>query len=72
MDTTIARLASIGIDIGKEVFHLVGFGTDGKKIAFRHKIKRLALIETFTKLPRCIVGMKLASTPTSSATLCYS
>jgi hypothetical protein len=24
------RWASIGIDIGKEVFHVVGFGTDGK------------------------------------------
>ena len=57
MDTTIAPLASIGIDIGKEVFHLVGFGTDGK-IAFRRKIKRLALIETFKKLPPCIVGME--------------
>jgi hypothetical protein len=32
MDTTIAPLTSIGIDIGKEVVH-VGFGTDGK-IAF--------------------------------------
>jgi hypothetical protein len=41
MDTTIAPLASICIDIGKEVFHLVGFGTDGK-IAFRRKFKRLA------------------------------
>ena len=41
MDTTTTRpLSSIGIDIGKEVFHVVGFGTDGK-IAFRHKIKRL-------------------------------
>ena len=37
MDTTVTPLASIGIDIGKEVFHLVGFGTDGK-IAFRRKI----------------------------------
>ena len=36
----VPPLASIGIDIGKEVFHLVGFGTDGK-IALRHKIKRL-------------------------------
>ena len=52
-----APLASIGIDIGKEVFHLVGFGTDGK-IAFRRKIKRLALIETFRKLPTCIVSME--------------
>jgi hypothetical protein len=41
MDTTTSHLASIGIDIGKEVFHIVGFSTNGK-IAFRRKIKRLA------------------------------
>ena len=57
MDTIDTPLASIGIDIGKEVFHLVGFGADGK-IAFRRKISRLALKETFKKLPRCIVGME--------------
>jgi transposase len=57
MDTIVTPLASIGIDIGKEVFHLVGFGTDGK-VAFRRKIKRLALVETFRKLPQCIVGME--------------
>ncbi|MDB5567792.1 MAG: hypothetical protein JWP84_4358 [Tardiphaga sp.] len=28
MVATIVPLASIGIDIGKEVFHLVGFGTE--------------------------------------------
>jgi transposase len=52
-----APLASIGIDIGKEVFHVVGFGTDGK-IAFRRKIKRLALVETFRRLPPSVVGME--------------
>jgi transposase len=57
MDTTVAPLASIGVDIGKEVFHLVGFGTDGK-IAFRRKIKRLALIKTFKKIAPCVVGME--------------
>ena len=46
MDTNTTALASIGVDIGKKVFYLVGFGTDGK-ITFRRKIKRLALIETF-------------------------
>jgi transposase len=55
MDTL--SLASIGIDIGKEIFHIVGFGTDGK-IAFRRKIKRLALAETFKKLLPCTVGME--------------
>jgi len=57
MDTPCAPLASIGIDIGKEVFHVVGFGTDGK-IAFRRKIKRLALLETFRRLPPSVVGME--------------
>ena len=39
-----APLVSIGIDIGKDVFHFVGFDTKGK-MAFRRKIKRLALVE---------------------------
>jgi hypothetical protein len=36
-ETNTTSLAVIGVDIGKEVFHLVGFGADGK-IAFRRKI----------------------------------
>lgn len=50
-------IAVIGVDIGKDVFHLVGFDSQGK-IAFRRKIKRLALIDTFEALPACIVGME--------------
>ena len=54
---TEAELTVVGIDIGKDVFHLVGFDTNGK-IAFRRKIRRLALEETFKTLPSCIVGME--------------
>ena len=50
-------ILSIGIDIGKDVFHIVGFDPDGK-IVPRRQIKRLALAGTFAKLPRCIVGME--------------
>ncbi|MCP5075000.1 MAG: IS110 family transposase [Rhodobacteraceae bacterium] len=50
-------LRAIGIDIGKEVFHLVGFDGDGK-IVLRRKIKRLALVSVFGTFPRCIVGME--------------
>ncbi|MGM4877978.1 hypothetical protein AB7645_43015 [Bradyrhizobium sp. 956_D2_N1_5] len=46
MDTTTQPLASIGIDIGKEVFHVVGFGTDGK-IA-RASTSRHALVRSVT------------------------
>jgi hypothetical protein len=52
-----APLASIGIDIGKEVFRVVGVSTDSRN-AFRRKIKRLALAETFRALPPCVAGMK--------------
>ena len=50
-------LASVGIDIGKDVFHLVGFDPSGK-IVLRRKIKRLALVSEFENLPPCIVGME--------------
>src|SRR5919112_6772931 len=56
-ETTAAPVAVIGVDIGKEVFHLVGFVADGK-IAFRKKIRRLGLREAFEKLPPCLVGME--------------
>ena len=52
-----ASLKSIGLDIGKDVLHIVGFGVDGK-IVLRRKIKRLALTDTFKKLAPCIVGME--------------
>ena len=43
------RLKSIGLDIGKDVLHIVGFGIDGQ-IVLRRKVKRLALVDTFKKL----------------------
>jgi transposase len=51
------RFASIGIDIGKDVLHLVGFDPSGQ-IVLRRKIKRSALINTFETLTPCIVGME--------------
>jgi transposase len=50
-------LSVVGVDIGKDVFHLIGFDTDSN-LVLRKKIKRLALVSTFEKLPRCIVGME--------------
>jgi transposase len=52
-----AALTVMGVDIGKDVFHLVGFDHQGK-VAFRRKIKLLALVKTFKGLLPCIVGME--------------
>src|ERR1043165_7525744 len=56
-DSNTASLAVVGVDIGKEVFHIVGLGIDGK-IAFRRKIRRLGLEDAFRRRPPCIVGME--------------
>src|SRR6516162_6242393 len=57
MEFKMSSPVVIGVDIGKEVFHIVGLGVDGK-IAFRRKIRRLGLKDAFEKLPPCIVGME--------------
>ncbi len=53
----LSELMVIGIDIGKDEFHLVGFDHDGTRV-LRRKIKRLSLDQTFNKFPGCIVGME--------------
>lgn len=49
--------SSIGIDIGKDVFHIVGFDTSGK-VVLRKKFKRLALEAELAKLPPSVVGLE--------------
>jgi transposase len=53
----LADLSVIGVDIGKDTFHLVGFDSSGKR-GLGLKIRRLALQQVFEKLPRCVVGME--------------
>jgi transposase len=52
-----AALSVIGVDIGKDVFHIVGL-YDAGQIVVRRKIKRLAFVAIFDKLPRCVVGLE--------------
>ncbi|NIV19055.1 MAG: IS110 family transposase [Woeseiaceae bacterium] len=54
---SVNNLAVVGIDIGKDVFHIVGFDGDGQ-IVVRRKIKRLALVKVFEALPHCVVGLE--------------
>ena len=45
----LSDLSVIGVDIGKDVFHLVGFDAEGN-LVLRRRIKRLALNATFEAL----------------------
>lgn len=48
---------AIGIDLGKDVFHIVGFDGAGA-IALRKKIRRSAFVREFEKLPPSLVGLE--------------
>lgn len=54
---SLEDLVIVGVDIGKDTLHLVGFDR-ADQLVMRKQIKRLALSATFEQLPRCIVGME--------------
>jgi transposase len=51
------EIATIGIDVGKTTFHLIGFNRRGV-IVLRQKVSRAQLERRFTALPSCLVGME--------------
>jgi transposase len=53
--TADASVATIGIDIGKNTFHVVGFNSRGK-IVLRQKMSRAQVEVRFANLPRSVPG----------------
>jgi transposase len=57
---TINRLeavATIGIDIGKKTFHLVGLDRNGA-IVLRQKLSRRQVEARLANMPPCLIGME--------------
>ena len=52
--------ATIGRDIGKNTFHLVGLDKRGA-IALRIKVSRSQLVRRLVNLPPCLVGLEAGS-----------
>ena len=52
-----SQIAVIGIDIGKNVFHLIGLDHRGA-IVLKRKLSRSQLENFFANLPPCLIGME--------------
>ena len=61
-----STVTTIGIDIGKNTFHLVGLDQRGA-IVFQLKTSREQLERRLVNLPRCLIGMETCSGHTTSA-----
>jgi len=53
-------IATIGLDIGKNTFHLVGLDKRGA-IAMRIKVSRNQLVRRLVNLPPCLIGLEAGS-----------
>ncbi len=51
------QTVTLGIDIGKAVFHLIGLDARGK-IVLRRRVARAQLLRLTANLPACLVGME--------------
>ncbi len=58
--STPSTVATIGIDIGKNTFHLVGLDQRGN-IVLRLKTSRAQLERRLANVPRCLIGMEACS-----------
>jgi transposase len=54
---TTAQVTTIGIDIGKTSFHLIGLDADGK-IVLRRKFSRRQMMVRLSNMPPCLIGME--------------
>ncbi len=51
------QMTTIGIDIGKNAFHLIGLDVDGN-IVLRRKLSRSQLMVRLANMPPCLIGME--------------
>jgi transposase len=69
--TSSDPVATIGLDIGKNTFHLVGLDKRAA-IALRIKVSRSQLLRRLVNLPPSLVGLEAGSGSHSSARLRHS
>ena len=57
---SLEAICTIGIDVGKNTFHLVGLDKRGA-IVLQRKVTRQKLGRLLTNIPRCLIGMEACS-----------
>jgi len=57
----MGEIATIGLDLAKNVFQVHGVDAEGKVLA-RRKLRRVEVLEFFAKVGPCLVGMEACAT----------
>ena len=54
---TMGEITTVGLDLAKRVFHLIGCNEHGKEVR-RKMLKRGQVLAYFANLPPCLIGME--------------
>ena len=57
----MGKIATIGLDLAKNVFQVHGNDAQGRVLA-RRQLRRAEVLAFFAKLPPCLVGMEACAT----------
>ena len=66
---TAGIITTIGIDLGKNTFHLIGFDQRGA-IILQQKVSRGQLERRLANIPRCMIAWRPVRVPITSAGSC--
>ena len=55
------RVATIGLDLGKQVFQVHGVGRDGRAVV-RKRLRRSEVLAFFRGVEPCLVGLEACAT----------
>ncbi|HEB81120.1 MAG TPA: hypothetical protein ENI71_04520 [Chromatiales bacterium] len=53
----MGEISVIGLDLAKQVFHVVSFGARGKEVR-KKQLRRAQVLRFFAQCPPCRVGME--------------
>lgn len=56
-EETVMQITTVGLDLAKNTFHLVGLDAQGRE-AVKRQMSRAQVLRYFANLPRCTVGME--------------
>jgi transposase len=54
---TMNEITTVGLDLAKRTFHVIGCNTHGKEVR-RKMLKRTQLMTYFANLPPCLIGIE--------------
>jgi hypothetical protein len=59
-EETDMHITTVGLDLAKNLFHLVGLDAQGREV-MKKRLSRAQVLRHFANLPKCLIGMEASA-----------